>query len=215
MTKRIRVIYGMFSIIAIMIVVMLSINKNNNVNIQSDVTDIPNEDVVDTYDYEPDLTKDWEEILIQAISTGDYSTGMSADNHLYLMYQLGRIDYKLNYYDVLYLAKIIEKEDGYQWPDWAIMAIGEVVLNRVASPEWPSSIYGVLTQTGQYAPVNDADWETFIPTEKYVRLAVRLLSGERVIYNEEVLYQALFEQSDGYVIAYYDIALGTTTYFCR
>ena len=118
--------------------------------------------------------------------------------------------------DVIMLAKIMDAEDGLYWPDWAIMAIGEVVLNRVESPEFPDSIHDVLYQVDpiQYAPVFYESWSTANPSSKYVELAYRLVNGERVLCNTQIVYQALFEQGRQVVISYRDVYLGTTTYFC-
>lgn len=121
--------------------------------------------------------------------------------------------------DVVLLAKIMQEEDGVDWPDAMIMCIGEVVLNRVASPEYPNTVRDVLHQVDggfiQYAPVQTAAWESIEPEERYIDLAERLLAGERVMDDPRIVYQALFEQGDETILAYRDTALGTTTYFCR
>ena len=120
--------------------------------------------------------------------------------------------------DAVLLAKIMAAEDGIGWSDAMIMCIGEVVLNRVASPEFPNSIREVLYQTDggfiQYSPVHDQSWELATADERYIELAERLLDGERVLNNPQIVYQALFEQGRGTVLAYHDIYLGSTTYFC-
>lgn len=118
--------------------------------------------------------------------------------------------------DVILLAKIMQVEDGEYWPDWAIMAIGEVVLNRVESAEFPDTIEAVLMQDNprQYAPVHESAWNRTAPEEHYIELAERLLGGERVLDNPQIVYQALFEQGRGTVVTYHDFYLGSTTYFC-
>jgi len=75
--------------------------------------------------------------------------------------------------DVTLLAKIMAAEDGHEWPDWAIMAIGEVVLNRVDSVEFPDTIEAVLMQDNprQYAPVHEPGWDRMQPEEHYIELA--------------------------------------------
>lgn len=107
-------------------------------------------------------------------------------------------------------------EDGHEWPDWAIMAIGEVVLNRVASVEFPDTIEAVLMQDNptQYASVHESKWEGSAPGAHYIELAEKLLGGERVLNNPQIVYQALFEQGRGTVVTYHDFYLGSTTYFC-
>lgn len=126
--------------------------------------------------------------------------------------------------DVTLLARIMQEEDGvdevddpdHAWPDLPIMAIGEVVLNRVASPEYPNTIEAVLKQTNpiQYAPVYEAGWDRIKPHERYIELAIRLLAGERVLGDPQVVYQATFSQGRGAVMTWHDTYIGSTTYFC-
>lgn len=123
----------------------------------------------------------------------------------------------LVYADVRLLAKIMQAESGIDWPDWAVMCIGEVVLNRVASPLFPDTIYDVLHQGPpiQYAPVWEPGWKDLDPGPEYIALARRLLNGERVFKNPRIIWQALFPQGDRVVLTYYDKTLDTTTYFCE
>ena len=118
--------------------------------------------------------------------------------------------------DTILLAKIMQEEDGVYWPDAMIMCIGEVVMNRVASPEFPNSIHDVIYQTEplQYAPITHESWEGLHPDEHYIELALRLQDGERVMDDPQVVYQALFPQGGGTVLTYTDMVLGSTTYFC-
>ena len=121
--------------------------------------------------------------------------------------------------DVRLLAKIMDAEDGHDWPDAIILCIGEVVLNRVSSPEFPDTIRDVLYQDDsgiiQYAPVHSAAWAASEPTERYIELAKRLLDGERILNDPAIIYQATFEQGRGTVLSYHDFYIGSTTYFCR
>jgi len=122
------------------------------------------------------------------------------------------------YMDAYLLAKIMQAEAGVDWPDWAVMCIGEVVLNRVDSPAWPDTIRDVLYQSGppiQYEPVWSAGWDELEPGEEYIDLARRLLDGERVLNNPDVVWQALFPQGERTVMTYHDKVLNTTTYFCE
>ena len=58
---------------------------------------------------------------------------------------------KLDFDELFLLAKIICAEAGSPQlsDDWR-MCVGEVVLNRVASPEFPDSIHDVVYEPGQY-----------------------------------------------------------------
>ena len=150
---------------------------------------------------------DWREVMVNAVCHGDTHGGLEAENALG-----GAIKYD----DLYLLAKIISWESGPDWRDWGILAIGEVVLNRVASPEFPNTIRDVIYQTDpiQYEPVWSDGWEDYIPSERYVRLALRLLEGERVFSDPSIVFQALFPQGSGTVCAYHDDDLDNDTYFC-
>lgn len=59
---------------------------------------------------------------------------------------------------------MIHTEAGSAWlsMEWK-MAVGEVLLNRVASPEFPDTLAGCAFQPGQYTAA-DEDWfEVLLP----------------------------------------------------
>ena len=53
-----------------------------------------------------------------------------------------------------------------------------------------------------------------MPSERYVRLAMRLLEGERVFNDPSIVFQALFPQGSGIAFTYHDDDLNNDTYFC-
>ena len=78
--------------------------------------------------------------------------------------------------DYILLCNVVGHEAGSDWIDTVSKAtIVEVIMNRVANPEYPDSVYGVLTEPGQfsgssaYVNLNDYSWEV---TES-VKAAVR------------------------------------------
>ena len=113
-----------------------------------------------------------------------------------------------------WLAMALQEESGINWPDWAVMMIGDVILNRVNSPRFPNTIKEVLLAPGQYSPFL-GDFEMFMPETRYIMLAERLLEGEHSLKDREIVYQSLFEQGSVTVVSYYDEVLDTTTYFCK
>ena len=119
--------------------------------------------------------------------------------------------------DVYLLAKVMQTEAGINWPDWATMLVGEVVLNRVESWRFPNSVRDVVYQSNpvQYEPVHTPGWEDIEPEPEYIDLAWRLVNGERPLGDKEVVFQALFPQGTETVVTFYDKALDTRTYFCR
>lgn len=150
---------------------------------------------------------DWREVMVNAVCHADNHGGLEAQ------YALGGT---IKYDDLYLLAKIVALESGPNWDDQGIMAIGEVVLNRVASPEFPNTIREVLYQTApmQYEPVWSDGWGNYVPPERYVRLALRLLDGERVFNDPTIVFQALFPQGSGIAFTYHDDDLNNDTYFC-
>ena len=94
------------------------------------------------------------------------------------------------YYDddkLLWLSRIIHAESGNQ-PLAGKIAVGTVVMNRVAHPDYPNTIYGVIfdNQHGvQFTPTeNGAIWCD--PSEESVTAAKIVLEGYRT--NEDILF---------------------------
>lgn len=171
--------------------------------IEPEPTTIPNEVV---YLSSMITQKDYTDEFVEAVMANDELNGRE------LAEKIG-----VPFNDSFQLAKIMQAESGPSWPDWAVMAIGEVVLNRVASPEFPNNVEHVLNQVNpiQYEPVFYSTWETMLPQERFVRLALRLLQGERVLEDNSIVYQSLYSNLGDVIVSYRDTELGTTTYFSR
>lgn len=56
--------------------------------------------------------------------------------------------------DLYWLSRIIYAESGNQSLEGKI-AVGNVVLNRVASPQFPNSVYSVIFQRNQFTPASN------------------------------------------------------------
>ena len=100
--------------------------------------------------------------------------------------------------DISLLASLIYYEEGEPvTPEDELRCYycGSVVINRIASSEFPNTVEGVVNQTGQYACINkirnegyygDIDWE----------IAEELLTyGSTIPYT--VVFQAQFKQGSG------------------
>ena len=75
------------------------------------------------------------------------------------------------------------------------VAVGSVVLNRVAHPAYPSTIKGVVFQKGQYSCTWDGNYYR-TPTARNWEVAEFLLrNGSQIPSN--VVYQAQFRQGKG------------------
>ena len=143
---------------------------------------------------------------------GDMETGLSVQgirDALIEAYDLEHphVDFR-NFY---YLSRIISLEAGCHTlsQEWR-MCVGEVVLNRMESDEYPDDIADVLYQPGQYY---DCTLERYTPAWNCMESAWRLVCGERVLNDKSVVFQANFIQGSGPVVIAFDRQLGYT-YFC-
>ena len=161
-----------------------------------------------------DENVDYSAVMKQAAITGDYEAGVAAQQSRdEKIAALGLESKSYTFEDLMLLSKIIYAEAGSEWlsDEWK-MCVGEVVLNRVASPEFPNTIKEVLEQPGQYYGSNSRYFNNLLPTERCVDCALRLLNGERLL-EPSVVFQANFTQGGGTHTAVYDKYLGWT-YFC-
>lgn len=158
---------------------------------------------------------DFMEEMVWAAVEGDYEAGEAAAEARNEKIELLDLDYELIEFEDLYLlSKIMYAEAGSVWlsDEWK-MCVGEVVLNRVDSPEFENTIKDVLEQPGQYYGKNCPYFERLRPSERCVRLAIRLLEGERIFNDPSVVFQANFKQGGGVHTKLVDSQLGAT-YFC-
>lgn len=118
------------------------------------------------------------------------------------------------YDDLVLLAQVIHTEAGSAWlPDEWRLAVGEVVLNRVASPEFPDTLEEVVFQPGQYSAA-DRDWfASLIPFRSCLEAALRLLRGDRVLNDPGVVFQSGGKQGGGVALELTDSVYGSV-YFC-
>ena len=150
--------------------------------------------------------------MAEAACTGDVSAGRAAESARNAALQAGDAGEPLSFDDLLLLARVIDAMAGSDWltEDFRL-CVGEVVLNRVASPEFPDTLHDVVYQRGQYTVVNSARFAASVPRRECVEAALRLLLGERHMV-PAVVYQADYLQGELFTM-YPDRQLGST-YFC-
>ena len=114
--------------------------------------------------------------------------------------------------DLFLLALVIHMEAGSDWiTDEHQLKVGNVVLNRVAHPDFPNTVHGVLHQPGQYCFIMRGVRQQ--PSERAFANAERLLfNGERPL-PANVVFQAEFPQGSGTHSTIFCPVLGTTTFF--
>lgn len=116
------------------------------------------------------------------------------------------------------LALVIYQEAGSDAvSDETRLMVGSVVMNRVASPYYPDTLYEVATQEAQYGmlfwtgpvwPERASDPDEAHAVDRAYTIAERILNGERAL-PDDVIYQAEFPQGTE-VVAYQG-----GMYFCR
>ena len=94
--------------------------------------------------YEPEVIYESEEVVIEEnydIEYSEYNGETTSDNYL-------------TDYEYIMLCNAVAYEAGSDWiPTSEKAKVAEVIMNRVVSPEFPDTIYDVLTQEGQFVGV--------------------------------------------------------------
>ena len=122
---------------------------------------------------------DWLTLLVEAAVSGDREAGLEAAEG----WNAGEGRAELDYDELFLLSKLITWEAGSDWlPDTLRLSVGEVALNRVASPEFPDTLEEVVYQDGQFTGVDTYDFQTaLLPSRPCAEAALRLLLGERML----------------------------------
>lgn len=98
--------------------------------------------------------------------------------------------------DLYILSHIINGEAGDDNCSHELrIAVGSVVLNRVADPDFPDTIHDVVFDEGQYEPTWNGEYEK-LPSEDSIEVA-KLLLEEGSQIPENCVYQAEFPQGSG------------------
>jgi len=115
------------------------------------------------------------------------------------------------------LALVIYQEAGADWcSDDTRLMVGTVVMNRIADPRFPDTMYDVVTEeraygelhwTGIVWPARASHQTEAHAVERAYAIAERILLGERSL-PEDVIFQS--EYIMGEIVAYSD-----GMYFCR
>lgn len=80
-------------------------------------------------------------------------------------------------YDTDLLAKIIHAEaNGESF--LGKVAVGDVIMNRVASSEFPNSVEGVIFQSGQFSPIMDGSFYNTPTSDDYAAANTALAAGD-------------------------------------
>ena len=101
--------------------------------------------------------------MAEAAAAGDEQAGREAERCRDAALKAGGGE-PLRFDDLLLLSRLIDAMAGSDWltEDFRL-CVGEVVLNRVASPEFPNTLREVVYQRGQYTVTQGARFASLIP----------------------------------------------------
>ena len=173
------------------------------------------QELIDTFEERVgfSLSTNYMSKMRDAYFSGDYNAGCEAARKRNIKISYLGLNYmKYSYDEMVLLSKVICCEAGSGWlpMEWK-MAVGEVVLNRVAHPAFPNTIYDVVYQRGQYT--GTGSYSRLSPSAVCVNAVINLMNGQRIFNDINVVFQANFRQGHGVARSFYDSHFGYT-YFC-
>ena len=157
---------------------------------------------------------DYLPLMLNAACRGDTEKGREAEHMRNALINENKLDEpKVSFDELFLLSKFIQSQASSMWfTDEFLFCTGEVVMNRVASEDFPDSISAVIYQDGQYEGVLTEEFQCrLLPSYRAAQAALRLLMGERMM-SEDVLYASHEKAGEVYAL-YSDARLGYT-YFC-
>ncbi len=157
---------------------------------------------------------DYLQLMCDAAAAGDMDSGKAAQRGRdALIDKSGSGEEKISFDDLYLLSKYIYAKAGsFRYSDELRMCVGEVALNRVASPEFPDTLLDVILDLGTDAAPLSGGGGGGSPNAASVQAAMRLLLGERMM-EPSVVWQT--DEPVGEVYASFADKLTGFTYFCK
>lgn len=157
---------------------------------------------------------DYLRLMTDAVISGDIGSGRLAETRRNAWIDENNSDESKVSFDELYvLSKYIYARAGsIRLSDELRMCVGEVALNRVASPEFPNNLLDVILDDGDVPSALSVGQTGGRPNRPSVEAALRLLLGERMM-EPSVIYQS--KERIGEVYASFADKLLGFTYFCK
>ena len=158
---------------------------------------------------------DYMQEMITACTVNDVDAGVSAQQARNEKIDHHELSYpKISFEELYLISKIVQSEAGSNWiSDEQQRLVASVLINRVNSPEFPSTVSDVVYQPKQYTGVNSQRFANMQPTERAVRNALYILENGSIL-PASVVFQSNFKQGSGVYQSIYDDTLGAWTYFC-
>lgn len=161
----------------------------------------------------PEPEPDYLDAMLRAAVLGDVRAGHRAQARRDASHA-DDADYIPVSFDELYiLSRYIYLEYGsYRCSDELRLCGGELMLNRLASSEYPNSLEGVICQAGEEGSVSMRALDACrTPSSACARVSLRLLMGERMLEPAVVLVDDTAR--DGVYAMFCDRLLGNTYFY--
>jgi N-acetylmuramoyl-L-alanine amidase len=142
--------------------------------------------------------------IVAACVAGDTETGESAVD--------GHVD--ISFDELLLVCKVVTNEAGSDWlSDEHQQLVASVLLNRVASPEFPDTISECVYQPGQYYGVKSKRFQALLPDERTAENVLYVIQNGGIAPPSVVFQSGNKRQGSGVWKSIEDEIL-PTTYFC-
>jgi N-acetylmuramoyl-L-alanine amidase len=109
----------------------------------------------------------------------------------------GIISKKQNSEELYLLAKIIFAEAGYESIEGQV-AVGNVILNRMKDPRFPSTIRDVIYQPHQFTPAHNGSLEAVVPSESSIWAAQQALTGKNYVSDALYFFNPIRQSSNAF-----------------
>lgn len=162
----------------------------------------------------PNPERDYTAEIRESALSGNIRSGRSAADARNELIREGLLAERSFSFDDLFLLSkfIFTQAERFSLSEECLMCSGEVILNRISSPEFPDSMEEVIFSDPTYSEImKEYSENELLPPSKCVDIALRLLMGERMLPSS-VVYQTKDDSGDVYA-SFCDRVLGFT-YFC-
>ena len=157
----------------------------------------------------PEPRPDYLQMMLDAAHTGSVEFGQGMEKLRGI--KPGEDSY-ISFDELYLLARYITGAfSNPRYSDRLRLCAGEVVLNRMASPDYPDTMAAVIS--GMYPEISEEELTGCrCPTRASIKMALRLLQGERGLEDDVLL---LTQQPEGEIYATFCDELLGNLYLCR
>ena len=160
---------------------------------------------------EPEPMPDYLQMMLDAAHAGSVELGRGMERLRGI--RPGEEGY-ISFDELYLLSRYITKAFANpRYTDQLRRCAAEVVLNRMASAEYPDEMSSVIFQTGMYPEISEEELnECKAPTKASIKTALRLLQGERELEKDVLV---LTQSPEGEIYAAFCDELLGNLYLCR